>query len=256
MPEAHSALSGTLVSAVDIDRVDKWFGPLQVLRQVSLNVSAGEVVVICGPSGSGKSTLLRCINGLEAIDAGSIRVQGMVVDRSRATLRKLSTMAGMVFQSFNLFPHLTILQNLILAPTKVRKIPREDAIALAQRLLERVGIAEKADAYPDTLSGGQQQRVAIARALCMEPEVMLFDEPTSALDPEMIQDVLDVMRDLARDGMTMVVVSHEMGFAREAADRIAFMDGGQIIEQADSKSFFANPKEERTRKFISKILSH
>lgn len=241
---------------VEVERVEKSFGPLKVLKHVSLAVDTGEVVVICGPSGSGKSTLLRCINGLEAIDGGSIRAGGVSVDRSRVTLRKLSTMVGMVFQSFNLFPHLTIMQNLMLAPMKVRRVPRDQAEALARRLLERVGIPEKAEDYPDMLSGGQQQRVAIARALCMEPAVMLFDEPTSALDPEMIQEVLDVMRDLARDGMTMVVVSHEMGFAREVADRIAFMDDGQIIEQAPPQSFFKSPKEERTRRFIGKILSH
>jgi ABC-type polar amino acid transport system ATPase subunit len=243
-------------SMVEIDRVKKSFGALQVLKQVSLTVGTGEVVVICGPSGSGKSTLLRCINGLEKIDAGGIRVRDVSVDRSRATLRKLSTTVGMVFQSFNLFPHMTIVQNLILAPMKVRKVPRDRAETLARALLERVGIPEKAEDYPDMLSGGQQQRVAIARALCMEPEVMLFDEPTSALDPEMIQEVLDVMRDLARDGMTMMVVSHEMGFAREVADRIIFMDDGQVVEQAAAQVFFKNPREERTRRFISKILSH
>jgi ABC-type polar amino acid transport system ATPase subunit len=251
-----SDVSAVRKSMVQIEDVEKSFGALKVLRKVNLTVSAGEVVVVCGPSGSGKSTLLRCTNGLEKFESGSIRVSDVRVVQSRAALRKLSTTVGMVFQSFNLFPHMTIMQNLILAPIKVRKVSREQAQTLASRLLERVGIPEKADDFPDMLSGGQQQRVAIARALCMEPAVMLFDEPTSALDPEMIQEVLDVMRDLARDGMTMIVVSHEMGFAREVADRIAFMDRGQIVEQAEPKSFFNNPKEERTRKFISKILSH
>ena len=235
--------------------VDKSFGPLQVLRKINLQIKHGEVVVICGPSGSGKSTLLRCINGLEIIDSGSIKIDGISNDRSRQTLREISTKVGMVFQSFNLFPHMTILQNLMLAPVRVRRMSHEEAKDLAQRLLERVGIPEKADAFPDTLSGGQQQRVAIARALCMHPDVMLFDEPTSALDPEMITEVLDVMRDLARDGMTMIVVSHEMGFAREVADRVVFMDEGQIVEEADPKSFFKNPKEERSKLFIGKILA-
>ncbi len=241
---------------IELKSVEKRFGPLKVLNGVTLAIAAGEVVVICGPSGSGKSTLLRCINGLEHIDGGEIRIDGKSVDRTPSRTRRLSPKVGMVFQSFNLFPHLTILQNIILAPGLVRKIPRDEAVARARRLLERVGIAEKIDSYPDTLSGGQQQRVAIARALCMEPEVMLFDEPTSALDPEMINEVLDVMRGLATDGMTMIVVTHEMGFAREVADRIAFMDAGQIVEAADPAGFFSNPREERTRRFISKILSH
>lgn len=240
---------------IEIKDVDKWFGTLHVLRQVSLTIHHGEVVVICGPSGSGKSTLLRCINGLEKIDNGRIHVDGIPDNRSRQTLRQIGAEVGMVFQSFNLFPHMTIMQNLVLAPVRVRKMARADAEALGRKLLERVGISEKANDFPDTLSGGQQQRVAIARALCMEPNVLLFDEPTSALDPEMITEVLDVMRDLARDGMTMIVVSHEMGFAREVADRIAFMDEGQIVEEGDPESFFENPREERTKIFISKILS-
>jgi polar amino acid transport system ATP-binding protein len=241
---------------IELKNVEKRFGPLKVLNGISLAIGAGEVVVVCGPSGSGKSTLLRCINGLEHIDGGEIRIDGRPVDRTPSRTRRLSPKVGMVFQSFNLFPHLTILQNLILAPGLVRKIPRDEAVARARRLLERVGIAEKIDSYPDTLSGGQQQRVAIARALCMEPEVMLFDEPTSALDPEMINEVLDVMRTLARDGMTMIVVTHEMGFAREVADRIVFMDEGQVVEAADPVGFFSNPRNERTRRFIGKILSH
>ena len=238
---------------IEIDRVDKRFGHHQVLKRVTVNVSRGEVVVICGPSGSGKSTLLRCINGLEPIHGGTISIDGTRIGRPSA---QLSTSVGMVFQQFNLFPHLTVLQNLLLGPLKVRKQPRQDAERLAQALLKRVGIAEKADAYPDMLSGGQQQRAAIARALCMEPKIMLFDEPTSALDPEMIKEVLDVMRNLARDGMTMCVVTHEMGFAREVADRVIFIDQGQIIEIGKPDSFFSNPSEPRTKQFISKILSH
>jgi ABC-type polar amino acid transport system ATPase subunit len=238
---------------VEIDRVDKWFGSTQVLKQVSIRVAPGEVIVICGPSGSGKSTLLRCINGLEGIDGGAVRVaQGSVPQDPR----RLATTIGMVFQQFNLFPHITVLQNLILAPVKVQKRPRAEAVALARKHLERVGIAEKEDAYPNTLSGGQQQRAAIARALCLEPRIMLFDEPTSALDPEMIREVLDVMRDLAHEGMTMFVVTHEMGFAREVADRVIFMDQGEVLEIADPATFFTNPKEDRTKRFLGQILSH
>lgn len=240
---------------VEVDKVDKWFGPLHVLRKLTLTITVGEVLVICGPSGSGKSTLLRCINGLEAINNGQIRIHGTPLIRSRAEIRRIRRQVGMVFQSFNLFPHLTILQNLILAPVKVLKMSRPEAEKRAFNFLDRVGIADKARAFPDTLSGGQQQRVAIARALCMAPDVMMFDEPTSALDPEMIKEVLDVMQDLAREGMTMIVVSHEMGFAREVADRIAFMDQGQIIEEGPPSTFFDNPREERTRRFIGKILS-
>ena len=241
---------------IEIRKVSKSFGRLLVLQSVDLNVVAGEVLVVCGPSGSGKSTLLRCINGLEHIDAGEIVIEGERVDRSPSKLRRLSPKVGMVFQSFNLFPHLTILQNLVLAPTRVSKVSRDDSLARARRLLGMVGIAEKADAYPDMLSGGQQQRVAIARALCMEPNVMLFDEPTSALDPEMINEVLDVMKKLASNGMTMIVVTHEMGFAREVADRVVFMDAGQVVEVGPPATFFSNPREERTQRFISKILSH
>jgi ABC-type polar amino acid transport system ATPase subunit len=243
-------------SIIEVRKVSKSFGTLRVLQSVDLSVLAGEVLVVCGPSGSGKSTLLRCINGLEHIDQGEIVIEGERVDRSPSKLRRLSPKIGMVFQSFNLFPHLTILQNLVLAPTRVSKVSRDESLARARRLLEMVGISEKADAYPDMLSGGQQQRVAIARALCMEPNVMLFDEPTSALDPEMINEVLDVMKKLASNGMTMIVVTHEMGFAREVADRVVFMDGGQVVEVGPPQTFFSNPKEERTRQFISKILSH
>ncbi len=241
---------------IEVRKVSKSFGPLRVLQGIDLSVIAGDVLVVCGPSGSGKSTLLRCINGLEHIDQGEIVIEGERVDRSPSKLRRLSPKVGMVFQSFNLFPHLTILQNLVLAPTRVSKVSRTESLARARRLLEMVGIAEKVDAYPDMLSGGQQQRVAIARALCMEPNVMLFDEPTSALDPEMINEVLDVMKNLANNGMTMIVVTHEMGFAREVADRVVFMDGGQVVEVGPPATFFSNPREERTKRFISKILSH
>lgn len=241
---------------IELHDVVKKFDSVKVLQGVSLQVRAGEVLVLCGPSGSGKSTLLRCINGLEAIDGGEIRIDGLVSDRSASKLKKLSPKLGMVFQSFNLFPHLTVLQNLILSPILVRKTPRAEAIARAHALLGRVGIPEKADVYPDLLSGGQQQRAAIARALCMEPEVMLFDEPTSALDPEMIKEVLEVMKDLANDGMTMIIVTHEMGFAREVADRIVFMADGQIVETADPESFFTRPQEVRTQRFIGRILAH
>jgi polar amino acid transport system ATP-binding protein len=218
-------------------------------------VAPGEVIVICGPSGSGKSTLLRCVNGLEGIDSGSVRIgaSGASVPHDP---RKSRTTIGMVFQQFNLFPHITVLQNLILAPVKVQKRPRAEAVALARKHLERVGIADKETAFPSMLSGGQQQRAAIARALCLEPRIMLFDEPTSALDPEMIKEVLDVMRDLARDGMTMFVVTHEMGFAREVAHRVIFMDQGEILEVGEPAAFFTNPKEDRVRKFLGKILSH
>jgi ABC-type polar amino acid transport system ATPase subunit len=242
--------------AIEIRNVEKSFGTLKVLDGVTLSVAPGEVTVLCGPSGSGKSTLLRCLNGLEAIDDGEILYDEHPVSPSRSRFRRLDPRIGMVFQSFNLFPHLTVAQNLIVAPMLVHKMARADAVERANRLLQRVGIADKVDSYPDTLSGGQQQRAAIARALCMEPRVMLFDEPTSALDPEMINEVLDVMRDLARDGMTMIVVTHEMGFAREIANRIAFMDAGQIIEVEAPATFFASPKEERTRRFVSKILRH
>ena len=242
--------------AIEVRNVVKHFGTNKVLDGVNLVVAPGEVVVLCGPSGSGKSTLLRCVNGLESIDGGEILIEQRRTSGSASRLRRLNPSIGMVFQSFNLFPHLTIAQNLVVAPTLVSKVPRAQALERAKKLLERVGIPEKIDAYPDTLSGGQQQRVAIARALCMQPKVMLFDEPTSALDPEMINEVLDVMKDLAREGMTMVVVTHEMGFAREVANRIAFMDGGQIIEVEKPEVFFSNPKEERTRRFIGKILKH
>ena len=241
--------------AINVSHVHKWYGDLKVLDDVCINIARGEVLVICGPSGSGKSTLLRCINNLESIDKGKIVIDGIPDGAGRDIQRLIGAKVGMVFQSFNLFPHMTIRQNLILAPTLVRKMSRDKAEALASQLLDRVGIGEKADAYPDMLSGGQQQRVAIARALCMSPDAMLFDEPTSALDPEMISEVLDVMRDLARDGMTMIVVTHEMGFAREVADRVIFMDEGRIVEEGNPESFFKNPQEERSKLFIGKILA-
>jgi general L-amino acid transport system ATP-binding protein len=234
--------------------VHKWFGRLHVLRGVDLEVWPGEVVVVCGPSGSGKSTLIRCINRLERHDRGRIVVDGIELTNDLRRVDAVRREVGMVFQQFNLFPHLTVLQNITLAPVLVRKWPREQAERVARELLERVGIPEKADSYPSQLSGGQQQRVAIARALAMQPKIMLFDEPTSALDPEMIQEVLDTMRDLARRGMTMVVVTHEMGFAREVADRIVFLDEGTVVEAAPPDVFFSAPRHERTRAFLSKIL--
>jgi polar amino acid transport system ATP-binding protein len=238
---------------IQIKDVSKRFGRVEALRGVSLDVGEGEVVVIVGPSGSGKTTLLRCINRLEEYEEGTIVVDGMTLDNT-SNINAIRSEVGMVFQSFNLFAHLTALQNLVLAQCIVRKRSREDAEKVARALLAKVGIPEKAKAHPAQLSGGQQQRVAIARALAMNPKIMLFDEPTSALDPEMIKEVLDVMATLAKEGMTMMVVSHEMGFARAAADRVIFMDEGLIIEQATPQDFFENPKEERTRLFLSKIL--
>lgn len=238
---------------IQIKDVKKRFGRVEALRGVSLDVKEGEVVVIVGPSGSGKTTLLRCINRLEEYEEGTIIVDGMTLD-STSSINAIRSEVGMVFQSFNLFAHLTALQNLMLAQRTVRKRSREEAEKVATALLAKVGIPEKAKAHPAQLSGGQQQRVAIARALAMNPKIMLFDEPTSALDPEMIKEVLDVMTSLAKEGMTMVVVSHEMGFARAAADRVIFMDEGLIIEQATPQDFFEKPMEERTRLFLSKIL--
>lgn len=234
--------------------VEKWFGDFQALKGVSLTVEKAEVVVICGPSGSGKSTFIRTINRLEKHDAGTIVVDGVELTDDIRNIQRIRSEIGMVFQQFNLFPHLTVRENVTLAPRHVRKWPKERSDEVAERLLERVGIPEQIDKYPGQLSGGQQQRVAIARALAMDPKIMLFDEPTSALDPEMIKEVLDVMRELAEEGMTMVVVSHEMGFAREVADRIAFMDEGEIVEVNVPKEFFASPREERTKQFLSQIL--
>ena len=236
--------------------VNKWFGPLHVLKDVDLDVRAGEVLVVCGPSGSGKSTLIRCINKLEPIQKGEIVVDGMALTDPATDITKLRAEVGMVFQQFNLYPHMTVLQNIALAPLKVRKQSRAEADRIARDLLDKVGIPEKIAQYPAQLSGGQQQRVAIARALAMQPKIMLFDEPTSALDPEMINEVLDVMVNLAKEGMTMIVVTHEMGFARKVSHRIIFMDEGRIVEEGDPQAFFANPKEERTRVFLSKILVH
>jgi len=241
---------------ITFQRVNKWFGTLHVLRDVELSVRAGEVVVICGPSGSGKSTLIRCINRLEPIQQGQIIVNGLSLSDPTTDLTKLRAEVGMVFQQFNLYPHMTALQNITLAPIKVRKLSREEAERIAGHLLAKVGIPEKADHYPAQLSGGQQQRVAIARAPAMQPKIMLFDEPTSALDPEMISEVLDVMIELAREGMTMLVVTHEMGFAKKVAHRIMFMHEGRIVEEGSPNEFFANPKEERTRAFLNKILVH
>ncbi len=241
---------------IDVRQVHKSFGPLHVLKGVSLRVERGEVVVVLGPSGSGKSTLLRCVNRLETVDRGEVVVDGASLTGRNVDVNAIRREIGVVFQSFNLFPHLTVLENLTLAPLKVRGLDRSSAGERARSLLEKVGIPEKADSRPSQLSGGQQQRVAIARALCMEPKIMLFDEPTSALDPEMIKEVLDVMRDLAQDGMTMMVVSHEMGFAREVADRIVFMDQGEVVEEAEPAKFFGAPREERTRRFLGKILQH
>lgn len=238
---------------IRIEEVHKYFGRIHALRGVSLNVEKGEVVVILGPSGSGKSTLLRCINHLEIYDAGKIVVDGILL-KSAQNINVVRREVGMVFQSFNLFPHLTVLDNLILAQRVVRKRERTESREIAQSLLLKVGIAEKAEYYPGQLSGGQQQRVAIARALAMNPKIMLFDEPTSALDPEMIKEVLDVMMALAREGMTMIVVSHEMGFARAAATRCIFMDEGQIIEEGTAEKLFSSPSQERTKAFLSKVL--
>ncbi len=237
-----------------LKNVDKHFGKVKAVNNVSLEIAASEVVIIIGPSGSGKSTMLRCINHLETPTSGDIWVDGMHLSHKTKDINAVRREIGMVFQQFNLFPHLTALENITIAQTVVRKRKKTEAIKIARQQLERVGIPEKADVYPGQLSGGQQQRVAIARALAMNPKVMLFDEPTSALDPEMIKEVLDVMLDLAKEGMTMVVVTHEMGFARAAADRVIFMDEGYIVEEATPEVFFTNPKEERTKRFLSQIL--
>ncbi|WED28646.1 amino acid ABC transporter ATP-binding protein [Vibrio sp. DW001] len=236
--------------AIEFKGVDKWFGNFQALAKIDLTVAEGEIVVVCGPSGSGKSTLIRCINGLERVDSGSINVLG------NTDLSKQKGLVGMVFQHFNLFPHLTVLDNLTLAPIRTLKLSKKEAEQRALHFLNRVHIAEQADKFPIQLSGGQQQRVAIARSLCMMPSIMLFDEPTSALDPEMINEVLDVMIELAREGMTMVCVTHEMGFAKKVADRVIFMDEGEIIETAPPEQLFSTPKQPRTRAFLNQILSH
>ena len=241
---------------VELTGVRKSFDDNVVLDGIDLAIGRGEAIVVAGPSGSGKSTMLRCINGLEPIDEGSITVDGQRIDTAGRGLPRLRADIGMVFQQFNLFPHMTVERNVMLAPLKVRELDERQARRRAHELLERVGIPEKADAYPADLSGGQQQRVAIARALAMEPKLMLFDEPTSALDPEMIREVLDVMRDLARSGMTMVVVTHEMGFAREVCDRLVFIDEGRIVEEAPPEEFFTSARSERAREFVDKIIHH
>ena len=240
--------------AILLDKVNKWYGAMHVLRDVSLTIAEKERVVVCGPSGSGKSTMIRCINRLETHQEGRIVVDGTELTDDTRALDTIRREVGMVFQSFNLFPHLTILENCTLAPIWVRKMPKKDAEEVAMRFLKRVKIPEQADKYPGQLSGGQQQRVAIARALCMNPKIMLFDEPTSALDPEMVKEVLDTMVGLAEDGMTMLVVTHEMGFARQVANRVVFMDQGQIVEANAPQEFFAHPKHERTKLFLSQIL--
>ncbi|ALC91758.1 peptide ABC transporter ATP-binding protein [Bacillus sp. FJAT-18017] len=239
---------------IKVENLHKYFGKLEVLKGIDYHVHEKEVVCVIGPSGSGKSTFLRCINLLEEITDGSVYVEGMKVNDPDTDINDIRTEVGMVFQQFNLFPHMTILENVIMAPMLIRKTPKKEAEKLALELLEKVGVLEKADNYPEQLSGGQQQRVAIARALAMRPKIMLFDEPTSALDPEMVKEVLDVMRQLAKEGMTMVVVTHEMGFAREVADRVVFMDGGYIVEQGKPEDLFGSPQHERTKAFLGKVL--
>ena len=241
---------------IEIINMHKWYDDFHVLKDINLKVKAREKIVVCGPSGSGKSTMIRCINRLEEHQRGDIIVNGTELTRDLKNIEKVRAEVGMVFQQFNLFPHMSILDNVISGPIHVRNMPRKDALELAHMYLERVGIAEQAKKFPGQLSGGQQQRVAIARALAMQPKIMLFDEPTSALDPEMIKEVLDVMRELADQGMTMICVTHEMGFAREVADTMVFMDRGQIVEYSPVKEFFTAPKEERTRKFLEQILNH
>ncbi len=241
---------------ISIADMNKWYGQFHVLKDINLTVRRGERIVICGPSGSGKSTLIRCINRLEEHQQGSINVDGIELNNDLKNIDAIRREVGMVFQHFNLFPHLTVLQNCTLAPIWVKKMPKKEADAVAMQFLERVRIPEQADKFPGQLSGGQQQRVAIARSLCMNPKIMLFDEPTSALDPEMIKEVLDVMIELAREGMTMICVTHEMGFAKTVANRVIFMDGGQIIEENEPEGFFNNPQSERTQLFLSQILAH
>ncbi len=247
-----SAASANVI--IDFNKVNKWYGDFHVLKDINLKVHEGERIVVCGPSGSGKSTLIRCINHLEKHQKGSIVVDGITLNKNLKNIDHIRTEVGMVFQNFNLFPHLTILDNLTLGPIWTRKMPKAEAEASAMKYLERVKIPEQADKFPGQLSGGQQQRVAIARSLCMNPKIMLFDEPTSALDPEMIKEVLDVMIELADTGMTMIVVTHEMAFARTVADRVIFMDEGDIVEENEPNEFFNNPQHERTRLFLSQIL--
>jgi ABC-type polar amino acid transport system ATPase subunit len=246
--------AGNTSPIIEMSGVTKWYGDVQVLKDINFSVARGERVVICGPSGSGKSTMIRCINRLEEHRDGRIVVNGVELDHSTRNVDVVRRDVGMVFQQFNLFPHLTVLQNLTIAPRKIRGVSRQEAEEIARYFLDRVRISEQAAKYPNQLSGGQQQRVAIARALCMKPQIMLFDEPTSALDPEMIQEVLDVMVGLAREGMTMVCVTHEMGFARTVADRVVFMDAGRIVEEGEPESFFASPKQDRTKAFLKQIM--
>ncbi len=241
---------------IKMENLNKWYGTFHVLKDINLNVTKGERIVVCGPSGSGKSTLIRCINRLEEFQEGSLSVDGVALNEDIKNIELVRREVGMVFQHFNLFPHLTILENLTLAPLWVRKVPKKEAEATAMEYLERVKIPEQALKFPGQLSGGQQQRVAIARSLCMNPKIMLFDEPTSALDPEMISEVLDVMVELAEEGMTMLCVTHEMGFAKKVADRVIFMDAGQIVEQNNPHEFFDNPQNERTQEFLSQIIGH
>ncbi len=255
-PQANPMPNESPPTMIELRKVSKWYGEFQALKEVSLAVCKGERVVICGPSGSGKSTAIRCINRLEQHQEGQILVEGIELTPSFKNIELIRREVGMVFQQFNLFPHLTVLQNLTLAPRRVRKLSRKQAEELAMQYLTRVRIAEQAHKYPSRLSGGQQQRVAIARALCMEPQVMLFDEPTSALDPEMIKEVLDVMIELAEEHMTMICVTHEMGFARTVADTVVFMDHGQVVEVAPPENFFSDPKNERTKLFLSQVLAH
>jgi len=254
--QGQLASSASTEVIIELDMVNKWYGNFHVLKDINLVVYKGERIVVCGPSGSGKSTLIRCINRLEEHQQGSIVVDGMTLDKNLKNIDHIRSEVGMVFQSFNLFPHLSILENLTLGPIWVRKIPKAEARDIAMNYLERVKIPEQADKFPGQLSGGQQQRVAIARSLCMNPKIMLFDEPTSALDPEMIKEVLDVMVELAATGMTMIVVTHEMGFAKTIADRVIFMDEGDIVEQNEPYEFFNNPQSERTKLFLSQILTH
>lgn len=255
-PGSEPAIAAEVRAAVSALDIHKWYGDLHVLRGVTLEVARGEVIVICGPSGSGKSTLLRCLNGLEPFAKGTLQIAGHNLPVGPAGLQALRCDVGMVFQQFNLFSHLRAIANITLALRRVKRLSRKDAEQQAMALLERVGVADKARRYPEQLSGGEQQRVAIARALAMRPDVMLFDEPTSALDPEMTKEVVDVLRDLVSEGMTMLVATHEMGFAREAANRVLFMDEGQFVEDLPTAEFFANPRAERTREFLAKIMRH
>lgn len=252
-PDDRPALGGTII---EIEALNKWYGEFHALTDVDLKVAAGERIVICGPSGSGKSTLIRCINGLEKVQKGRLVVDGIELAADARNIEAVRQEVGMVFQQFNLFPHMTVLRNCMLAPMRSRGVSKDEAEALAMKYLTRVRIGDQAHKYPSQLSGGQQQRVAIARALCMTPKIMLFDEPTSALDPEMVKEVLDTMIGLAKDGMTMLCVTHEMGFARSVADRVIFMADGKIIEQAPPEQFFSHPEHEKTRSFLGQILNH